>query len=37
VIRADRATSFKMINRVIKACQDNGFLKFTLKAMNKEA
>ena len=28
VIRADRATPFKMINRVIKACQDNGFRKF---------
>ena len=25
VIRADRATAFKMIYRVIKACQDNGF------------
>jgi biopolymer transport protein ExbD len=37
VIRADRATSFKMLNRVIKACQDNGFRKFALKAMNKEA
>jgi biopolymer transport protein ExbD len=37
VIRADRATSFKMINRVIKACQENGFRKFALKAMNREA
>ncbi len=37
VVRADRATPFKMINRVIKACQDNGFRKFALKAMNKEA
>lgn len=37
VIRADRSTPFKMINRVIKACQDNGFRKFALKAMNKEA
>jgi biopolymer transport protein ExbD len=37
VIRADRATPFRMINRVIKACQDNGFRKFALKAMNKEA
>ena len=32
VIRADRATPFKMLNRVIKACQDNGFRKFALKA-----
>ena len=37
VIRADRATSFKMLNRVIKACQDNGYRKFALKALNKEA
>ena len=37
VIRADRATSFKMLNRVIKACQDNGFRQFALKAINKEA
>ena len=36
VIRADRATTFGMINRVIKACQDGGFRKFALKAMNKE-
>ena len=37
VIRADRATPFRMLNRVIKACQDNGFRQFALKAMNKEA
>ncbi len=37
VIRADRSTPFKMINRVIRSCQDNGFRKFALKAMNKEA
>ena len=37
VIRADRATPFKMLNRVIKACQDNGFRRFALKAINKEA
>ena len=37
VIRADRATPFKMLNRVIKACQDNGFRKFALKAIDKEA
>jgi len=36
VIRADRATPFRLLNRVIKACQDNGFRKFSLKAMNKE-
>jgi biopolymer transport protein ExbD len=37
VIRADRATPFKMINRVIKACQDNGFRSFALKALEREA
>jgi biopolymer transport protein ExbD len=37
VIRADRATTFQMVYRVFKACQDNGFRKFALKAMNKEA
>jgi biopolymer transport protein ExbD len=37
VIRADRAASFRMINRVIKACQDNGFRSFALKAIDKEA
>ncbi len=36
VIRADRATPFRMVNRVIKACQDNGFRRFALKAINKE-
>ena len=36
VIRADRGTSFGLLNRVIKACQDNGFRQFALKAMNKK-
>lgn len=36
VIRADRATTFKLLNRVIKACQDNGFRRFSLMAMDKE-
>ncbi len=36
VIRADQATPFKLLNRLIKACQDNGFRNFALKAMNKE-
>ena len=35
VIRADCATPFKMLNRVIKACQDNGFRQFALKALDK--
>jgi len=37
VIRADRATPFSKLNRVIKACQENGFRKFALKAGEKEA
>jgi biopolymer transport protein ExbD len=35
VIRADKATPFKLLNRVIKACQDNGYRRFALKALNK--
>ncbi len=35
VIRADRGTVFKKLNVVIKTCQDNGFRKFALKAMDK--
>jgi biopolymer transport protein ExbD len=35
VIRADRATSFSKLNRVIKACQDNGYRKFAMKALNR--
>jgi biopolymer transport protein ExbD len=37
VIRADRATPFRLLNRVIKACQEHGFRNFSLKAMNKRA
>ena len=36
VIRADEATPFKLLNRVIKACQDNGFRNFALKAIERE-
>ena len=35
VVRADSATPFKMLNRVIKACQDSGFRNFALKALNR--
>ncbi len=35
VIRADRATPFHLLNRVIKVCQEHGFRNFSLKAMNK--
>ena len=37
VIRADRTTPFKLLNGVIKTCQDAGFRKFALKAMNRKA
>jgi len=36
VIRADRATPFGKLNRVIKACQESGFRKFALKAVERE-
>jgi biopolymer transport protein ExbD len=36
VIRADKATPFKLLNKVIKTCQDKGFRNFSMKAMNKE-
>jgi len=36
VIRADKSTPFTMLNRVITKCQEHGFRKFALKAMNKE-
>ena len=36
VIRSDRATPFKLVNRVIKACQVNGFRRFALKARSQE-
>jgi len=36
VIRADRAASFKMVNRVIWECNKNGFRNFALKALDKE-
>ena len=35
VIRADRATPFKMVQRVITACQNGGFRQFALKALDK--
>lgn len=35
VIRADEATPFKYVNKVISLCQNEGFRNFALKAMNK--
>ena len=37
VVRADQATPFHLVNRVIKACQDNGFRNFAMKAMSQES
>ncbi len=37
VIRADKQTPFSLLNKIITECQKNGFRKFALKAMNKEA
>ncbi len=37
VIRADRATPFHLLNRVIRSCQEHGFRHFSLKAMNQQA
>ena len=35
VVRADKETPFSLLNVLIKSCQDNGFRKFALKAMDK--
>ncbi|MBX3414849.1 MAG: biopolymer transporter ExbD [Pirellulales bacterium] len=36
VVRADRATPFHMLNRVVRACQANGFRKFHYRVANSE-
>jgi biopolymer transport protein ExbD len=35
VIRADKGTPFSKLNRVIVACQKNGYRKFAMKALNR--
>ena len=35
VIRADKATPFKLLNDVIKVCQKHNYRKFALKAVNR--
>ena len=35
VIRSDVATPFSMLNKVITACQQNGFVKYALRAKDK--
>jgi biopolymer transport protein ExbD len=37
IVRADRATPFSKLSRVLKYCQDNGFRNFAFRAMNKKA
>jgi len=36
VIRADQSTPFHLLNRVIRACQENGFRRFALKARPRD-
>jgi len=35
VVRADKRTPFAMLNNIIQICQQNGYRKFALKAMNR--
>jgi len=35
VIRADRDIQFRLLNKVITCCQQHGYRKFSLKAMNR--
>lgn len=35
VIRADKGIPFEKLNEVIKLCQEHGYRKFSLKAMNR--
>jgi biopolymer transport protein ExbD len=37
VVRADKRTPFHLLNKIVKACQENGYRSFALKAMNKAA
>jgi biopolymer transport protein ExbD len=33
ILRADKGTKFHLVNHVIKLCQDNGYVQFSLSAM----
>jgi biopolymer transport protein ExbD len=35
VLRADKGIPFKLLNEIIKTCQEHGFRRFSLKAMTK--
>ena len=37
VIRADRSTPFSLLNNVLEKCRENGYLKFSFKALSAEA
>lgn len=37
VLRADKGTRFHLVNNVIKLCQDNGYVQFSLSAMTGAA
>ena len=36
VVRADKETPFKLLNRVISNCKENGFLNFSFKVLNRK-
>lgn len=36
ILRADKGTRFHLVNHVIKLCQDNGYVQFSLSAMTGE-
>jgi biopolymer transport protein ExbD len=36
VVRADKETPFKLLNRVISSCKENGFLNFSFKVLNRK-
>lgn len=35
VIRADKAIPFKLLNEIVRVCQENGYRKFSLKAVSQ--
>lgn len=36
VVRADKNTPFKLLNKVLEICRKHGFRRFSLKALNKQ-
>ena len=35
VVRADKATPFRLLNDIVKTCQEHGYRKFALNAVNR--